>query len=114
MPHEPNTSILITLLFRYEEALVEIKKLNSRSRHLQGGRPRKFDTATEQRLRTNFRRDVRAWEKQWGETLKANSKQARSMVDILAAREGVSASFSVLRDRIVYPVLRELRRRESH
>jgi hypothetical protein len=73
-----------------------------------GGRPRRFDSAAEQRLREKFYRDALAWEKQWGERLKANSKQVKVMILKLTYEEGVSASFSVLRDRIVYPVLRTL------
>jgi hypothetical protein len=79
-----------------------------------GGRPRRFDRATEQLLCEKFYIDALAWEKQWGERLKANSKQVKVMITKLAFEEGVSASFSVLRDRIVYPVLRTLHPRESH
>jgi hypothetical protein len=73
------------------------------------GRPRKFDVATQQRLREKFREQALRWKKHQGELPRANSKTIIGMVRGFAAEENVSPSWSVLRDRVVYPVLKELR-----
>jgi transposase len=79
------------------------------------GRPRKFDDATERRLRDKFRREALRWLKHDGALPRANSKTTMKVMREFAEEENVSAkiSWSVLRDRVVYPVLKELRQ-ESH
>ncbi len=77
------------------------------------GRPRSFDDATEQRLREKFRREALLWLKHDGVLPRANSKTTKAVMDEFAKEENVTAKWSVLRDRVVYPVLKELRQ-ESH
>jgi hypothetical protein len=100
------------------ESSAYVKKtahLDPHGRRLQdpGGRPSVLTDVAEQRLRERVRDWAVSWKKRTGAWPKVSSKTTEVVVRKFAAEENAPAemSWSVLRDRVVYPVLRDL---ESH
>jgi hypothetical protein len=75
------------------------------------GRPRTLDVATERRLQKRLHEWLSSFR---GDSPKTNSLMMREAVQTFAKAEGAppDCSWRVLRERIVHPVRRELRRRK--